>query len=198
MSKTLYQINIENRSLLRYQIGKLARLKKHLYYSYARYVARKKGATIGDNVVLPLSLANRANANLVIGNNSSIQTDLIDMRAKVIIGDNVIIGSGVEIITCSHEIDSLEWEFKPYGIEIDDYAWIATRAFILPSCRRIGRGAVCGAGSLIVKDIEELSVMSGNPATPIKFRKQVHANLVVESLLGGDYKIYVNTWNKRR
>jgi maltose O-acetyltransferase len=198
MSKTLYQINIENRSLFRYYIGKFARLKKHLYYSYTRYVARKNGATIGDNVVLPLSLAKRANANLIIGNNSSIQSDLIDMRAKVAIGTNVIIGSGVEIITCSHEIDSPDWKFKPYGIEIEDYAWIATRAFILPSCRRIGRGAVCGAGALVVKNVEEMSVVSGSPATHIKFRKQVHTNLVVESLLGGDYKIYVNTWNKRQ
>jgi acetyltransferase-like isoleucine patch superfamily enzyme len=198
MSKTLYQINIENRSLLRYYIGKLARLKKHLYYSYARYLARKKGATVGNNVVLPLSLAKRANANLIIGNNSSIQSDLIDIRAKVTIGANVIIGSGVEIITCSHEIDSPEWEFKPYGIEIEDYVWIATRAFILPSCRKIYRGAVCGAGALVVKNVEAMSVVSGSPAKHIKFRKQVHTNLVVESLLGGDYKIYVNTWNKRQ
>ena len=198
MSKTLYQINIENRSLLRYYAGKFARLKKHLYYSYARYVARKNGADIGNNVVLSLSLAKRANANLIIGNNSSIQSDLIDMRAKVTIGANVIIGSGVEIITCSHEIDSPEWEFKPYGIEIEDYVWIATRAFILPSCRKISRGAVCGAGALVVRNVKEMSVVSGSPATQIKLRKQVHANLVVESMMGGDYKIYINTWNKRQ
>jgi acetyltransferase-like isoleucine patch superfamily enzyme len=197
MSKTLYQINIENRSLLRYHIGKLARLKKHLYYSYARYVARKKGATIGDNVVLPLSLAKRANVNLIIGNNSSIQSDSIDIRARVTIGANVIIGSGVEIITCSHEIDSPEWEFKSYGIEIEDYAWIATRVFILPSCRKIARGAVCGAGALVVKDVEVMSVVSGSPATPIKLRKQVHSNLVVESLLGGDFNTYIKTWKNR-
>lgn len=198
MSLTVYESQIQNRTLFRFYLGLAARLKKYLLYSYARYIARKNGATIGDNVVLPLSLAKKANKNLIIGNNSSVQTDLLDLRAQIKIGNNVIIGSGVEIITCSHEIDSPDWEFKPYGITIEDYVWIATRAFILPSCRRIARGAVCGAGALIVRDVEAMSVMSGNPATHIKFRKLVHSNLVVESLLGGDLKIYVNTWNKRQ
>jgi acetyltransferase-like isoleucine patch superfamily enzyme len=197
MSQTLYQAQVQNRSVVRFYLGMLARLNKHLYYSYARYIAKKKGATIGENVVLPLSLAKKANANLVIGNNSSLQSDLIDLRAKVTIGNNVIIGSGVEIITCSHEIDSPDWEFKAYGIEIEDYTWIATRVFILPSCRLIARGAVCGAGALVIKNVEAMSVVSGSPAVPVKFRKQIHSNLVVESLLGGDFRTYIKTWKNR-
>lgn len=41
-----------------------------------------------------------------------------------------------------------------------------------------------------------MAVMSGNPAQIIKYRKQVHADLIVESLLGGDYVIYKNTRHK--
>lgn len=194
MSQTLYEAQVQNRSVVRFYLGVLARLNKHLYYSYTRYIAKKNGATIGNNTVLSLSLAKNANKNLTIGNNSSIQTDLIDLRAKVTIGNNVIIGSGVEIITCSHQINSPDWEFKSYGIEIEDYAWIATRVFILPSCRKIAMGAICGAGALVAKDVEAMSVVSGNPAAHIKYRKQVHSNLVVESLLGGDFKTYIKTW----
>ncbi|MFB9076926.1 acyltransferase [Flavobacterium procerum] len=193
-----YELDIQNRSLFRYYLGLGARLKKHLYYSYARFIARKNGATIGDNVVMPFSLARRANNNLIIGNNSSIQTDLIDLRTNVTIGSNVIIGSGVEILTCSHLIDSPDWEFKAHGILIEDYVWIATRAFILPSCRKIGYGAVCAAGSLVANDVETMSVISGNPALHLKTRSQVHSNLVVPSLLGGDLTIYIQTWNKRK
>lgn len=43
---------------------------------------------------------------------------------------------------------------------------------------------------MVVKDVEPMSVVSGNLAKEIKKRKCVHSNLVVESLLGGDYDIY--------
>ena len=35
-----------------------------------------------------------------------------------------------------------------------------------------------------------MTVVSGNPAREFKKRKCVHSDLVVESLLGGDYNIY--------
>lgn len=198
MNQTLYQSKVQNRNRLRFYIGVIARLKKHLLYSYIRYIARKNGALISENVVMPLALAKKANSNLKIGFNTSIQSHEIDLRTKVTIGNNVIIGAGVEIITCSHEIDSRDWEFKPYGIEIEDYVWIATRVFILPSCRKIGYGAVCGAGALIVKNVETMKVVSGSPANVIKSRKEVHTNLIVPSLLGADLKMYIQTWKNRK
>lgn len=139
---------------------------------------------------MPLSLARKANKNLTIGDHVSIQTDRIDLRSPVKIGSHVIIGSETEIITTSHNIDSSEWEHKYYGIVIEDYVWIPTKVLILPSCRHIGRGSVVGSGSVVVKDIETMTVVSGNPAREFKKRKCVHSDLVVESLLGGDYNIY--------
>ena len=65
--------------------------------------------------------------------------------------------------------------------------------FVLPSCRKINYGAVCGAGAVVVNNINEMSVVGGNPAKFIKERKQVHKNLVVCSLLGGDLKVYIKT-----
>lgn len=153
-------------------------------------IARKRGAVIGEEVVMPLSLARKANSNLTIGSHTSIQTDNIDLRSPVTIGSHVIIGSRTEIITTSHNIDSPEWEHKYYGITIEDYAWIPTAVMILPSCRRIGYGAVIGSGSVVVKNVDEMSVVSGSPAVEFKKRKCVHSNLVVESLLGGDYRTY--------
>lgn len=105
---------------------------------------------------------------------------------------------GTEIITTSHYIDSPDWEHKHYGIVIEDYVWLPTNVLVLPSCRRIGRGAVVGSGSVVVKDVEPMSVVSGNPAREFKKRKCVHSNLVVESLLGGDFDVYRETWKRRK
>lgn len=191
---TLYEQNIQNRTRLHYLIGLAVRWKQHFKYAKALRIARKRGAKIGVGVIMPLSLARRANSNLTIGDHVSIQTDDIDLRSPVTIGSHVIIGSRTSIITTSHNIDSKDWEHKNYGITIDDYVWLPTNVMVLPSCRHIGYGAVVGSGSVVVKDVPAMAVMTGNPAYKFKDRKQVHSDLVVESLLGGDYKVYKKTW----
>ena len=107
-------------------------------------------------------------------------------------------GGGTNVITTSHNIDSPDWEHKNYGIEIEDYVWLPTDVMVLPSCRKIGYGAVVGSGSVVVKNVDPMSVISGNPAVEFKKRKCVHKDLVVESLLGGDYEIYKQTRAKKR
>lgn len=190
---TNYQESVQSRSFMRFIIGCIPRFLSFLSNSFCVHTARRNGASIGKQVSLPYSLAKKANKNLVIGDHSSIQTDLIDLRSPVTIGSRVIVGSGVEILTTSHYVDSPEWEHRHYGITIADYAWIATRAFILPSCRSIEFGAVCAAGSVVAKNVTKMAIVSGNPAESIRQRTGVHSNLVVESLLGNDLIAYINT-----
>jgi acetyltransferase-like isoleucine patch superfamily enzyme len=185
-----YKKNIKNRSKIRFLLGLLARAEKFILNNYINWIARQNGAIVGKCVTIPLKLARRANRNLNIGNNTSIQTDLIDLRIPIYIGNNVIIGSCVEIITVSHNVDSEEWEHKYYGIEIQDYSWLATRSFILPSCRIIGFGSVIAAGAVVFKNVEPMTIVTGNPALPLRKREEVHRNLCVESLLGNDFVSY--------
>ena len=187
---TKYEANIQSRGLFRYLLGLLVRWKKNILYAKARNIARRNGAIVGQGVIISVSLAKRLNSNCRIGNNVSIQTDKIDTRSPLNIGNNVIIGDGCEIITASHNIDSPDWELKTYGLIIEDYVWIPTKVLILPSCRKIGRGAVIGSGSVLVKNVDSMSVVSGNPAKEIRKRQCVHSNIVVCSLLGGDYEEY--------
>lgn len=195
---TQYETRILNRNKTAYLIGLIARWIANLKYARARRIAKKMGGVIGEGVIMPVSFARRLNSNCRIGSHVSIQTDQIDTRSPLQIGNNVIIGKGSQILTTSHNIDSPEWETKHYGLTIEDYAWIPTNVLILPSCRKIGRGAVIGSGSVVAKDVEAMSVVAGNPAVEIKKRKCVHSDLVVESLLAGDYHIYKDVWNKRK
>lgn len=193
----IYYKNIANRSLLRFIIGLYPRIKQWIRFEKARRKAIKSGSSIGKNVIILPELAKRANKNLKIGDNSSIGSYKLDTRSPIKIGKNVIISNDSEIITTSHYIDSPEWEHKNYGIEIEDYAWIASNVLILPSCRRIGYGAVIGAGAVVLKDVPPMAVVGGNPARIIKERKCVHDKLVIPSLLSGDLKIYWKTWMNR-
>lgn len=186
-----YNENIRSRSLWGYYKGLLPRYLKYIKNNFIIWVARRNGAIVGDCVTMPYALAKIANANLRVGDHTSIQSAKIDIRSPVEIGSHVIIGTDVEVLTTSHFVDSPNWEHRYYGIKIDDYSWLATRSFILPSCRKIGRGAVCAAGSVVSKNVPEMAIVSGNPASVLRMRKSVHAELCVEALLGNDYLAYI-------
>lgn len=94
---TKYANDIKSRSKTRFLKGLYPRFLSYLKNSYRIRIARKRGAIIGDCVTIPLALAKKANSNLIIGDHTSIQTDLIDLRCKVTIGSHTIIGSGVEL-----------------------------------------------------------------------------------------------------
>lgn len=47
-----------------------------------------------------------------------------------------------------------------------------------------------------MRDVPPMAVMSGNPAHEIRKRKTVHSDLIVEGLLGGDFKTYKDSRTK--
>lgn len=187
---TKYQTRVIKRGYVRYLMGLVARLRIRLRMNRMINALRKGGAIVGERNSLTRHCKMGGGHNLIIGNCCSFQDVEIDTRAPVKIGNHVIIGDRSRIITCSHDVDDPEWTFKQYGIEISDYVWIASNAIILPSCRYIGRGAVVGAGSVVAKDVPDMAIVVGNPATVLRYRKCVHGNLVSESMLGGDLAAY--------
>ncbi len=94
---------------------------------------------------------------------------IIDV-APVTIGDDVMLGPNVQIITAGHPIhpDSRASKYE-YGIPvtIGDNVWIGAGAIILPGVR-IGNGAVIGAGSVVTGDIPDLVVAAGNPCRVLR------------------------------
>lgn len=58
-----------------------------------------------------------------------------------------------------------------YGkLEIGHDVWIGDNVIILSNVRKIGNGAVIGAGSIVTHDVEPYSIVGGNPARMIKMR----------------------------
>lgn len=191
---TAYEKRVVCRGRRRYLIGAFVRFGQRLFIERRVVKLRRSGARIGERCVFTKGCKVGGGSNLVVGDCCSFQDVELDSRAPLKIGSHVIVGDRSRIITCSHDVDDPEWTFKKYGIEIEDYVWIASNAIVLPSCRHIGRGAVIGAGAVVAKDVPAMAIVAGNPATILRYRKCVHENLVCESLLGGDYEAYREAW----
>lgn len=199
--RTLYERNVQDRSYFHYLIGLIARWKQHFKYDRAVRIARRRGATVGEGVTMPISLAKKANKNLIIGDHVSINTDnFSSLRYPIKIGNNCIIGSNVRFVMGSHNIDSPDWEHCRPNDEliIEDYVWLCPDSVILPSVKTVKYGTVLGANAVLTKDTIPMTVYGGNPAKELRERKCVHSDLCVESLFGGDYRIYKETWKKKR
>ena len=105
-----------------------------------------------------------------IGKNSVVNTRCrLDTRGGIYIGENVIISSEVIILTADHDMDLNSMPGRVKAVKIDDYAWIGTRAMILPGVT-IGKGAVVAAGAVVTKNVEPYKVVAGVPAKMIKER----------------------------
>jgi acetyltransferase-like isoleucine patch superfamily enzyme len=87
---------------------------------------------------------------------------LLDARAGIYIGNEVTIASDTQIIGGGHDVNHPDFLPVPIPTVICDYAWIASRAMILPSL--IGRGAVVAAHAVVSKDVGELEIVGGVPA----------------------------------
>ncbi len=82
------------------------------------------------------------------------------------IGNNVQIGPHVSIITNNHDINDRD-VLRCKSVVIEDGVWIGAGATILPGVH-IGKNAVIGSAAVVTKDVEENSIVAGNPARLIR------------------------------
>jgi maltose O-acetyltransferase len=112
---------------------------------------------------------------ITIGDNSGIAENCL-IRRSVTIGNYVMIGPETLIITQNHIHSDIT---SPIGLQgnenvkpvvICDDVWIGARVIILPG-RKIGKGAIVGAGAVVTRDVPDYAIVGGNPAKVIKMRK---------------------------
>ena len=93
---------------------------------------------------------------------------------EIRIGNMCLFGPNVVVRTANHQFNDPEKYIRDQGhkcgnVTIEDDVWIGANAIILPGVR-IGRGAVIGAGSIVIVDIPSMAIAVGVPAKVIKYR----------------------------
>lgn len=111
---------------------------------------------------------------LVIGNNCWIGVNNV-LIGKILMGSNVMIGPNVLIAGANHSYEDLnipmnKSKLNIKGIIIEDDVWIGGNSTILDGVI-IRKGSIIGAGSVVTKNVNEYSIVVGNPAKVIGNRK---------------------------
>jgi maltose O-acetyltransferase len=95
----------------------------------------------------------------------------LDGRGGLRIGDNVSLSPGVWVLTDQHDPHDPLFPETLAPVEIGDYAWLGSRAMVLPGVT-IGEGAVVAAGAVVTRDVPPYTVVGGVPARPMGTRSR--------------------------
>jgi acetyltransferase-like isoleucine patch superfamily enzyme len=151
------------------------------------FSAARGSIALGERVVLAASIGSNSleargpvilrtlnpSASILVGDDTGVTSSTISAAGEIMIGNRVLIGSGVIITDSDHHIvrpppgESRRYlglpEFRPEDcVVIEDDVFIGARSIVLKGVR-IGRGAVIGAGSVVSNDIPPHSIAAGNP-----------------------------------
>ncbi|MGE9292474.1 MAG: acyltransferase [Puniceicoccales bacterium] len=98
---------------------------------------------------------------------------MADDQARIIIGDDVLIGAGVHMYVNNHRYDRADTLIAEQGyypsedVVVEDDVWIGANAILLPGVR-VGRHSVIAAGSVVTKSVPPYTVFGGVPARKLK------------------------------
>jgi acetyltransferase-like isoleucine patch superfamily enzyme len=107
-------------------------------------------------------------------------------RGGITIGDRVLIGPKVNLVTINHPLDPAARRSTYCApIVIEDGAWLGAAVSVMPGVT-IGRNAVVAANAVVTRDVPSNAVVGGIPAQVIR---QIDATPAGSSPVGRDVEL---------
>jgi putative colanic acid biosynthesis acetyltransferase WcaF len=148
----------------------LFRGSPQLMYGFRRWLLRRFGARIGNQVRVRPSVTIPYPWKLRIGDYSWIGDDaVLYCFAEITIGNNVVVSQKSYLCAGTHDYRAPSFDIRAFPIVIEDEAWLAADVFVGPGVT-IGRGAVVGSRSSVFGDLPQMMLCVGSPARPVHAR----------------------------
>ena len=132
----------------------------------------QKMLRVNANVPWPVHWASRVDAPEKIQRGTRVPGYMpgcyFDGRNGIIIGENVLFGPNVNVISMNHDLCDFNDYSTAKPIVIGKNSWIGAGCTILPGVE-LGEHTIVGAGSVVTKSfVEPDQVIAGNPACVVK------------------------------
>lgn len=142
---------------------------KHLRWFGLKIV----GMNIGKNVRFYQGFHIRNPKGIIINDGVSVGPRvLLDGRCGIRIGIGATLAYDCIIWSLNHDYNDAFFCGKGAPVEIGSYAWICSRAIVLPGVK-VGEGAVVASGAVVTHNVEPYTVVGGIPARVISRRNKI-------------------------
>ena len=142
----------------------------------------KKGIIGGKNVSIRrgttidcTGVYSKIGEGIILGDNVGISDNcFIQVRGKIQIGNDVIIGPNSSIFSENHNYNDKSILIREQGVSrkgvvIEDNVWIGAKVVILDGVK-IRSGSIISAGSVVNRDVPSDCIVGGVPAKIIKMK----------------------------
>jgi putative colanic acid biosynthesis acetyltransferase WcaF len=128
------------------------------------------GASVGASVHIYPSVIIALPWNLTIDDHASVGDRVILYNlGRVSIGPGASISQGAHLCAGTHDYRKADLPLLKLPITIGEGAWVCADAFVGPGVK-IGNYAILGARAVAMRDIEDWTIATGNPAKPTGLR----------------------------
>jgi acetyltransferase-like isoleucine patch superfamily enzyme len=158
------------------------RIRNLVFKIFCQPVIRHSFERCGRNVTVDSGSRFIGIENITVGHDVFLpdNTYIMTTKAKVRIGNYVMFGSGVTVITGNHRTDLLgKYMYEVTDVMkrpeddadviIEDDVWIGSNATVLKGVT-IGEGSVVAAGAVVTHSVKPYSIVGGVPAKVIGMR----------------------------